>query len=51
MIEATVAGHVAPGFEPVRDAFAANFASHSEVGAACCVHLGGRPVVDTSGEE
>jgi CubicO group peptidase (beta-lactamase class C family) len=49
MIEASVAGHVAPGFEPVRDAFEANFAVEGDVGAACCVHLDGRPVVDLCG--
>ena len=42
-------GEVAPGFEPVRDAFARNFAEHGEVGAACCVYLGGEPVVDIWG--
>ena len=42
-------GTVAPGFEPVRDAFARNFAEHGEVGAACCVYLRGEPVVDIHG--
>jgi CubicO group peptidase (beta-lactamase class C family) len=49
MIEAPVAGHVAAGFEPVRDAFAANFERFGEVGAAFCVHLNGHPVVDIWG--
>lgn len=42
-------GTVEPGFEPVRDAFVANFANHAEVGAACCIYLGGRRVVDLWG--
>ena len=41
-----VHGFVAPGFEPVRAAFARNFTEHGEVGAACCVYLRGEPVVD-----
>jgi CubicO group peptidase (beta-lactamase class C family) len=36
-------------FTPVRDAFAANFADHGEVGAAVCVVVGGRTVVDLHG--
>lgn len=42
-------GHVDAGFEPVREAFARNFEQHGEVGAACCVHLRGRVVVDLWG--
>jgi CubicO group peptidase (beta-lactamase class C family) len=49
MIEATVAGKVEAGFEPVRDAFAANFEHHGEVGAAFCVHHHGKRVVDLWG--
>src|SRR5260370_4410490 len=49
MIQATVGGTVAAGFEPVQEAFAANFERHGEVGAACCVHLHGRRVVDLWG--
>ncbi|WP_421120263.1 serine hydrolase domain-containing protein [Aquihabitans daechungensis] len=41
-----VQGTVAPGFEPVADAFAANFVEHGEVGAACAVRVGGEEVVD-----
>ena len=37
------------GFEPVQDAFAANFERFGEVGAACCVYAGGRKVVDLWG--
>ena len=40
---------VEPGFEAVREAFAANFARHGEVGAACCLYRGGRCVVDLWG--
>ena len=44
-----VHGFVARGFEPVREAFARNFAQHGEIGAACCVYLRGEPVVDIHG--
>lgn len=44
-----ISGTVAAGFEPVRDAFAANFERWGEVGATCCVYLAGRPVVDLTG--
>jgi CubicO group peptidase (beta-lactamase class C family) len=46
---ATIDGEVAPGFEPVREAFAANFARHGDIGAAVCVYRDGRPVVDLWG--
>ncbi len=49
MIQAQLGGSVAAGFEPVQEAFAANFERHGEVGAACCVHLNGRRVVDLWG--
>lgn len=42
-------GSVEPGLEPVQDAFAENFERHGESGAACCVYLGGRKVVDIWG--
>jgi CubicO group peptidase (beta-lactamase class C family) len=42
-------GEVAAGFEAVRDAFAANFERHGEIGAAVCVYREGRPVVDLWG--
>lgn len=45
----TIDGEVAPGFEPVREAFAANFAHHHDIGAAVCVYQNGRPVVDLWG--
>jgi CubicO group peptidase (beta-lactamase class C family) len=44
-----IAGSVAPGFEPVRDAFVRNFEKDGEDGAAVCVHVNGRPVVDLWG--
>lgn len=44
-----IGGTVAPGFEPVRDAFAANFAERGEVGAAVCVRVRGEVVVDLWG--
>lgn len=45
----TIEGTVAAGFESVRDAFADNFASHGDIGAAVCVYRDGRPVVDLWG--
>ena len=44
-----IEGHVAAGFESVRDAFAHNFEAHGEVGAAVCVYRDGVPVVDLWG--
>ncbi len=44
-----VQGTVADGFQPVRDAFADNFARRGERGAAVVVHQGGRKVVDLWG--
>jgi CubicO group peptidase (beta-lactamase class C family) len=46
VISAVVGGTVDQGYEAVREAFAANFEHHGEVGAACCVYRHGRPVVD-----
>jgi CubicO group peptidase (beta-lactamase class C family) len=43
---ARVAGHCDARFERLRDAFAANFELHDELGAALAVTLEGRPVVD-----
>ena len=42
-------GRCEPGFAAVRDAFAENFALRRDVGAALCVYIGGRPVVDLWG--
>ena len=44
-----IGGMVQPGFERVREAFAENFTSRAEVGAACCVYRNGVPVVDIWG--
>ena len=45
-----VQGHVEDGWGKVADAFRGNFeGSPGEVGAACCVYAGGRPVVDLWG--
>jgi CubicO group peptidase (beta-lactamase class C family) len=41
-----VSGTVSPGWDGVRDAFAANFDHAGEVGAAVAVYRDGRPVVD-----
>jgi len=40
---------VTPGFEPVRQAFAENFARRGELGGACAVYLHGEQVVDLWG--
>lgn len=42
-------GNVAPGFEPVRNAFEANLLSGKELGAACAVFWRGEKVVDLWG--
>ena len=42
-------GFVEPGFEPVRDAFVANFERRGDLGASVCVYRDGRPVVDLWG--
>lgn len=44
-----VDGVVEPGWERVREAFAANFLERDEVGAAVCVYRHGRKVVDLWG--
>ena len=38
-----------PRFETVREAFAENFAQRGDIGAAVCVYLEGKPVVDLWG--
>ena len=45
----TIEGTVAAGFEPVRQAFAANFAEHGDIGAAVSVYRHGELVVDLRG--
>jgi CubicO group peptidase (beta-lactamase class C family) len=47
--EPPIDGHCAPGFEAVRDAFRTNFTEDGEWGAAACVIVGGRCVVDLWG--
>lgn len=49
MIEVQVHGAVEPGLEAVQEAFAENFERYGEAGAACCVYLNGRKVVDLWG--
>ena len=44
-----VEGHVSPGFEAVREAFAENVARRGELGGACCVYRRGEQVVDLWG--
>lgn len=44
-----IRGFVAPGFEPVRQAFQENFAHRHELGAACAVYQSGALVVDLWG--
>jgi CubicO group peptidase (beta-lactamase class C family) len=44
-----IEGHVSPGFEAVRDAFAENFSRRHELGGACCVYHRGEKVVDLWG--
>ncbi len=46
---ADIDGYVAAGFEGVREAFAANFESHGEVGASFCLYHRGEKVVDLWG--
>ncbi len=46
---AVIEGRCDPSFEPVREAFAANFADHDEIGAAVAIDVGGRTVVDLWG--
>lgn len=47
--ELAVSGTIAAGFEPVREAFAENFARRGEWGAGLCVWHDGRIVVDLWG--
>jgi CubicO group peptidase (beta-lactamase class C family) len=44
-----IQGQVEPGYEAVREAFSANFSSHGDVGAAFCLYVKGRKVVDIWG--
>ena len=45
-LEIDIHGHVAPGFEPVREAFAANWREPGEIGAAFALRRDGETVVD-----
>ncbi len=49
MSGADIGGWVEAPFEPVIDAFAANFDERGEVGAAVCVYVDGEPVIDLWG--
>ncbi|MDE4276785.1 serine hydrolase [Phaeobacter gallaeciensis] len=49
MSASQISGWVAPGFEPLREAFALNFAERDELGASVALHVGGRPVADLWG--
>jgi CubicO group peptidase (beta-lactamase class C family) len=49
MAVADIGGWVEAPFEPVLDAFAANFDERGEVGASMCVYVDGVPVVDLWG--
>jgi len=42
----TVHGHVSPGFEPVRDAFLANWTDFDEIGAGFAIRINGKSVID-----
>jgi CubicO group peptidase (beta-lactamase class C family) len=44
-----IGGHVSPGFERVREAFAENFDHRHELGGACCAYHRGVKVVDLWG--
>jgi CubicO group peptidase (beta-lactamase class C family) len=44
-----IRGHVAAGWEPVCDAFEANFADGGEIGAGFAAYHRGQPVVDITG--
>ncbi len=46
---APIQGEVAPGFEPVAEAFRANFVERGEIGASVCVFYRGEKVVDLWG--
>jgi CubicO group peptidase (beta-lactamase class C family) len=46
---ARIRGHCAPDFEPVLEAFLANFEGRNEVGASVCVSVEGETVLDVWG--
>jgi CubicO group peptidase (beta-lactamase class C family) len=47
--ESIFGGHVEPGYKGVQDAFVDNFVREREHGAAFCLHVAGRKVVDIWG--
>ena len=49
MSDVPIHGACEPGFEPVREAFEANFRERGDVGAGVCVYVRGRVVVDLWG--
>ena len=49
MTDHPISGFAAPGFEPVRDAFEANFAEDSELGAGFSAYLDGQLIVELFG--
>jgi len=49
MTDYPISGHVAAGFEPVRDAFEERFNAGEELGAGFAAWLGDEPVVDLVG--
>src|ERR1700678_230004 len=48
-MDVNIGGHVDPGFAAVKDAFTHNFEAGTETGAAFCLHVDGRKVVDLYG--
>ncbi|MFN3213143.1 MAG: serine hydrolase domain-containing protein [Henriciella sp.] len=49
MTDTPISGHVAAGFEPVRDVFEANFAADDELGAGFSAFLDGELIIDLHG--
>lgn len=49
MSDYPISGYIAPGFEPVRDAFEENFAADKELGAGFAAFLDGEVIVDLTG--
>ena len=44
-----ISGYCDSAFEPVREAFLHNFATHDEIGAAIALHIDGNPVLSLWG--
>jgi len=49
IIDIPINGFCKPEFQAVKKAFARNFSAHDELGAACCLYVGGEKVVDLWG--